>query len=153
MRFTIDASVHLNALNRSEKDSATSRDFFAALYRPSPLLVKTQHEVFVPTLLLVEIAASVARVFDETDRGIRAADAVRHLPRQTWVPLDGELTVASLRLAAQDRLRGADAVYGAVAERYRAILITLDRQQSERLTTRLTVWRPAEALSRLLETA
>ena len=149
MRFTIDASVHLNALNRFEEHSAESRELFAALHGPSASADPTHHETFVPTLLLVEIAASVARAFDETDRGLHVAQAVLHLPRQTWVPLGGELTVASWRLAAQSRLRGADAVYAAVAERYGTALVTLDRQQLERLAPRLTVWTPAEALSRL----
>jgi predicted nucleic acid-binding protein len=149
MRFTIDASVHINALNRSEESSASSRDLFTALHRPLPPSASVPHEVFVPTLLLIEIAASVARIFDDTDRGIRVADAVLHLPHQTWVPIGGELTAASWRLAAQSRLRGADAVYGAVAERYGAILITLDRQQLGRLASRLTVWTPEETLRRI----
>lgn len=90
----------------------------------------------------------MARVYNP-DRGIHVADAVLHLPGQTWVPLGGELTVASWRLAAQCRLRGADAIYGAVAERYSAALVTLDRQQLEQLTPRLPVWTPDEALRRL----
>ncbi len=149
MRFTIDASVHLNALSRREEGSQVSRDLFAALHRPAPPAKSIEHEVFVPTLLLVEIAASVARIFDRTEMGILVAEAVSHLPRQIWIPLDHGLTTAASRLAAQDRLRGADAVYGAVADRYGAALVTLDRQQLERLTPRLTVWRPDEALSHI----
>ena len=142
MSFVIDASVHLNALNPAEAGSATSQALLERLFhRPWPILS--------PTLLLVEVAAAVARVLDDTDRGLEVAQAIQVLPGQVWVPLDEPLALEAARLAASHRLRGADAVYAAVAHRYGATLITLDHQQLRRLPPTVSVMSPAEALERI----
>jgi predicted nucleic acid-binding protein len=75
------------------------------------------------------------------------AQAIHGLPGQVWVPLDEALASEAAQLAAEYRLRGADAVYAAVARRYQTILVTRDRQQLERLPSELSIWTPAEALS------
>jgi len=138
--FTIDASVHINALNPMEEGSPESQAFLEqACRRPWP--------VFSPTLLLVEVAAAVARVFDDTGRGLAMARAIRDLPGQTWIPLDKALAEEAARLAAEYRVRGADAVYAAVACQYGATLVTRDRQQLERLQPALPALTPAEALA------
>ena len=49
-------------------------------------------------------------------------------------------------LAAHTRLRGADAVYAAVARQYGTTLITLKRQQLERLPPTVKTARSAEVL-------
>lgn len=142
MMFVLDASVHLNALNPAEAGSTQSQALLERLFgRPWPVLA--------PTLLLVEVAAAVARVFNDSGRGLAVARALRGLPGQVWVGLDEDLAQEAARLAAEYRLRGADAVYAAVARRYGAILVTLDRQQLERLLPALPVLTPAEALARL----
>ncbi len=144
MSFVIDASVYLNALNPAEAGSATSQALLERLFhRPWPVLS--------PTLLLVEVAAAVTRVFDNTDRGVEIAQAIRGLPGQVWMPLDESLAGEAACLAARHRLRGADAVYAAVAHRYGATLITLNRQQLERLPSVVSVLSPAEALARVEE--
>ena len=140
--YTIDASVHISALNPAEADSATSQAFLA--------LVR-QHRVplFSPTLLLVEVAAAVARAFDDTDRAVALAEALRGLPNQTLVPLDEALADRAVALAATARLRGADAVYAAVAQQYGTTLITLDRQQLDRLPPLVHTALPANVLSEM----
>jgi predicted nucleic acid-binding protein len=143
--FTVDASVHINALNPLEEGSPESQLFLERVFRrPWP--------VFSPTLLLVEVAAAIARVFADTGRGLVMAQAVRGLPGQAWIPLDDVMAEDAARLAAECRLRGADAVYAAVAQRYGTMLITRDRQQLERLSSSLPVVTPVEALARLDET-
>lgn len=137
--FTIDTSVHINALNRAEPGSSESQAFLAYVQRH--LL-----PIFSPTLLVVEIAAAVARVFDDSARGVALAQALRLIPGQVWVPLDDLLAEEASRLAAEYRLRGADAVYAAVALRHNTTLVTLDRQQLERLSGALTVRRPVDVV-------
>lgn len=138
--FTIDTSVHINALNQAEAGSHESRAFLEYVYRRSL-------SIFSPTLLLVEVAAVVARVFDNPAQGIAFAKSVRLIPRQVWVPLDDVLAEEASRMAAEYRLRGADAVYAAVARRNNTTLVTLDRQQLERLSQALPVRRPAELVT------
>ncbi len=79
MKFVLDASIHLNALNPLEADSRTSQIFLERLFKkPWP--------VISPTLLLVEVAAAVARVFHDTHRGLAIAEAIYRLPGQIWIP-------------------------------------------------------------------
>lgn len=101
MKFVLDASVHLNALNPAEADSRTSQILLERLFKkPWP--------VISPALLLVEVAAAVARVFHDTHRGLAIAEAIYRLPGQTWIPLDEDLAKEAALLAAEHRLRGAD---------------------------------------------
>jgi predicted nucleic acid-binding protein len=137
--FALDASVHINALNTSESGNTESQ---ACLQR----LVTTEQQLFSPTLLLVEVAAATARAMDDTDLAIKLVAGVRSLPKQVWVSLDGELADLAAQLGAQTRLRGADAVYVAVAQCYGTTLITRDRQHLERLPPLIEVITPEDAL-------
>jgi predicted nucleic acid-binding protein len=56
------------------------------------------------------------------------------------------LGAEAAQLGAEARLRGADAVYAAVARRFGTILVTRDRQQLERLGPLLSVVTPEELL-------
>jgi predicted nucleic acid-binding protein len=98
--------------------------------------------VVAPTLLLVEVAAAVARAYGNPTPGIAFAQAIRELPNLRWEALDESLAGEAAELAAVHRLRGADAVYGALAHRHGSTLITLDRQQLERLKDVVPVGRP-----------
>jgi len=142
--FTVDASVHINSLNPAEAGSPASRVFLERVYR-------RPRAVCSPTLLFVEIAAAVARALGDAERGLAFARAVRGLPEQIWVPLDDALADEAGRMASECRLRGADAVYAAVARRHGTTLVTRDRQQLERLCRVLPVLTPEEALERLEE--
>ncbi|OGO27682.1 MAG: hypothetical protein A2Z16_05435 [Chloroflexi bacterium RBG_16_54_18] len=137
--FTIDASVHINAINPSEAGSTESQAFLS-LVRERTLPVVS------PTLLLVEVAAAVARAFDNPAQGIALSQALRLLPGHTWIPLDDLLAGEASRLGAEHRLRGADAVYAAVARRYQTTLVTVDRQQLSRLSPILKVQQPGEVI-------
>jgi len=140
--FTVDASVHLNALNPAEEGSAESQALLEQLHRrPWP--------VHSPTLLLVEIAGAFARVQDDTERAVALSKAVHGLPGQVWVPLDEVLAEQAAVLAAERRLRGADAVYAGVARRQGTTLITRDREQLERLPPIVPTLTPEQALARL----
>ena len=140
--FTVDASVHVNAACLTESGAAESQALIDQLHeRP--------WTVFSPTLLLIEIAAAVARNKNDAMQGMAMAQAVRALPGQVWVPLDEALADQAVRLAVEYRLRGGDAVYAAVAQRHGTTLITRDRQQLERLSSAMTVLTPAQALERL----
>ena len=156
--LTIDASVHLNALAPAEEGSNASQEFLARVHRASPVAetspqgaASPPNEVFSPTLLPVEIAAAVARVFDDTERGTQLAAAVLELPAQTWIALDRSLADEASAVAAERRLRGADAVYAAVARRSESRLVTRDRQQIERLPPAIPACPPEQALQFLDE--
>jgi predicted nucleic acid-binding protein len=135
--YTIDASVHVSALNPTEADSAGSRAFLAQ--------VQQEHiPLFCPTLLLVEIAAAVVRALGDSGRAVALTEVIRSWPGQTLVPLGEALASRAADLAATAQLRGGDAVYAAVAQQYGTTLVTLDRQQLERLPPLVKTARPSD---------
>jgi len=142
--LTIDASVWISAMSTSESDSVGSRTFL-------DLVGSSQLTVVAPTLLVVEIAAAVARSRNDQALSIELADAVWTLPFIRWIPLDAELTGTALRLAAKCKLRGADAVYAAVASTYACRLISLDQEHLARLGDFVSVQTPTSAAAWLAE--
>ena len=139
---TVDASVFVNAFSPTEAGSDTSLELFDRLRQKGLTLI-------VPTLVLPEIAAAIARKQGQTDLALLLTDQVRKLPNLTLVPLDETLADSSSEVAAHHRLRGSDSVYAAVALRFGSLLVTLDNEQGERLKDVLSVCSPSQALERL----
>lgn len=136
--FTVDASVFLNAFNPYENGHEESRGFLAlAQERALPIIV--------PALLLPELAATVSRGRGDAKLARQFADAVSRLPHLVVVPLDVTLARQAAGIAADCRLRGSDAVYAAVALRFGAALVSLDREQLERLADTLPTHTPGAA--------
>jgi predicted nucleic acid-binding protein len=65
------------------------------------------------------------------------------------IPLDDALIDTAAELAADYALRGADAVYVAVARRHNCTLVSLDREQCERAAAIVATRTPAQALADL----
>lgn len=137
--YTLDASVHVSALNPAEAESANSQMFLAQVQRQNLPL-------FCPTLLLVEVAAAIARALNDAPRAVALAAALRGWSNQKLVPLDDALADRAANLAAIARLRGADAVYAAVAQQYNTTLVTLDQQQLQRLPPLVKTVQPGDVL-------
>lgn len=140
--YTVDASVFLNAFNPYEPGHENSHLLLA-------LLQERATPIAVPTLLLPEVAAAVGRGRQDADLAREFSATLAHLPHLILIPLDAVLAQQAADVAAQYRLRGSDAVYVAVALRFGSIMITLDREQQERVSDVLTIRYPAEALKEL----
>jgi len=138
--YTVDASVFLNGFNPYEEGHEESRRLLTILQEQAVPIV-------VPTLLLPEVAAAIGRGRQDTDLAREFAAALSHLPHLVLIPLDTTLAQQAADVAAQYRLRGGDAVYTAVALRFGSTLITLDREQRERLAGVLPTHYPVEALA------
>ena len=102
--------------------------------------------IIVPTLVLVEVAGAVSRTRQQPGRAQSFAAALGGLPDIRLVPLDASLAQLALQLAAQHGLRGADAVYAAVALQSNSTLITLDNEQLTRLIGVVVTLTPTAAL-------
>jgi predicted nucleic acid-binding protein len=111
-------------------------------------IAANQLSVIVPTLLLVEVAGVINRTRGDAALGSRYAEAMRQLPFIQWVALDEAMAVRASALAATRALRGADAVYAAVAVAYGCELISLDREHLTRLPPVLRTSTPAEVIAR-----
>src|SRR5215510_4759569 len=125
LRYTIDASVFVNAFNRHEEGHAKSLQILSAIQ-------ESGDPVIVPTLLVAEIASAVARATEDTAGALQYAMATAALPHLTLVALTAAVARQAADLAATHRLRGADAVYVAVARRYSTTIVSRDREQRTR---------------------
>jgi predicted nucleic acid-binding protein len=138
--YTVDASVFLNAFNPYEAGHEDSRRLLAQVQAQAVPII-------VPTLLLPEVAAAVGRGRNDADLARRFAAKLRELPHLVLVPLDETLAQQAADIAAQHRLRGSDGVYAAVALRFGSTLVTLDREQRERVADVIPSRWPVEALA------
>ncbi len=139
LRYTVDASVFVNAFNPHEEGHAESLQILCAIQeRGDP--------VIVPTLLFAEVAAAVARATDDSEGAIEYARATAALPHLTLVSLTTAVARQAADLAAIHRLRGADSVYLAVARRYGTTLVSRDEEQRTRGAAVVVCQTPEEAL-------
>lgn len=144
LRYTIDASVFVNAFNPHEEGHAESLAVVTTVQeRGDP--------VIVPTLLLPEIASAVARASHDSDGALQYALATSGLPHLTMVPLSPAIARQAAELAARYRLRGADAVYVAVARRYGTTLVSRDDEQRSRGAAVVTCQTPEETITSRLK--
>ncbi len=132
---TIDASVFVNSFSPSEAGSDKSWRFLSEIF-------KTDTPIVVPTLMLVEVVASLARKQNNTQMALNWMAEIQQLTSLILIDLDETLAQAAAEIAAYHRLRGSDAVYVAVARRFGATLITLDAYQQERAAALVPVQRP-----------
>jgi predicted nucleic acid-binding protein len=136
---TVDASVFVNALSPDEDGSDQSAEFIYQLKRQDVAFVQ-------PTLFVPEVVASIARKQESAEIGIEILHELRKIPNLTLVDLDDDFADFASEVAANHRLRGSDAVYAAVALRFGTELITLDKEQLERLPKVLSVRAPTPSL-------
>lgn len=132
---TVDASVFISAFTPSEPAHAASK-------------LRMEHirnagiPIIVPALVVPEIAAALTRGQNKPDLGLAFAEQVASLPNLTLVSVDKGLAKLAAETAATYKLRGSDAVYAAVALRFGTQLVTLDREQLERLSPTSSVSAP-----------
>jgi predicted nucleic acid-binding protein len=132
---TIDASVLIAAWLPDDGNHTTSR---AWLVRH----VLSSRASLLPSLALTEIAGGLRR---RTGDRVSARRAVRHLlalPGVRIVEPNRRLMWRATLLAATIGLRGADAVYVAVAHQFGAPLITWDTDQLTRAALVVTTHTP-----------
>ncbi|NPA91741.1 MAG: type II toxin-antitoxin system VapC family toxin [Chloroflexi bacterium] len=126
--MVVDASVWVSALVPQDVHHTRSREWLEERLREGVLLV-------APVILLAEVAGAIARRTGDPSLGERATEMILSLPTLRLVPVDDRVGGEAARLAARLRLRGADALYVAVASLLGVPLITWDREQQERCQT------------------
>ena len=141
--YTVDASVWVNGFDQREAGHATSRQLLEVLRtRALPIIV--------PNLVLAEVAGAISRTRNDPVRAEAFATTLGRLPNVTVVVLDEALGYQARALAAQHGLRGADAVYAAVAQQAGCTLISLDHEHLTRLGSIIMVRTPAAVLAELI---
>jgi len=137
--YTLDANIFVRDLDTREPQHAECHALLDEL--------ETQaFPIVVPVLVLAEVAGTVSRTRHDPMAGRLGADLFRGRGTLILIPLDNSLAQEAAELAADYALRGADAVYVAVARRHNCTLVSLDREQRERAAAIVTTRTPAEAL-------
>ena len=132
---TIDASVFVSAFIPIEPSHQKSRKFM--------LRVREQViPIIVPFLVLPEISAALARGHGNPEAAKAFVLELKNLPNISFMDLDESAADLAVDIAANNRLRGSDAVYAAVALRFGTELITLDKEQLLRLKKLIPVRTP-----------
>ncbi|PDW05124.1 type II toxin-antitoxin system VapC family toxin [Candidatus Viridilinea mediisalina] len=140
--YTLDANIFVRDASPSDPEHATCHALMAQLYQRNTAII-------VPYLVLAEIAGALSRSFRDPIRARLEVELLRDLHHIQFVPLDATVTQDAAEIAADRALRGADAVYVAVARRYGCALVTLDREPRERAASVVRTLTPAEALAEL----
>ena len=132
---TIDASVFVSAFTPTEPaHSASIAIMLVIRERSIPIIV--------PVLVLPEISAALSRGQGKPELGKAFVQELTGFPNTTFIDVDETIADLAVEIAANHRLRGSDAVSAAVALRFGTELITLDKEQLERLPEVLPVRKP-----------
>jgi predicted nucleic acid-binding protein len=138
--YVIDASVHVADAHPGEPHHIQARALLARI-------AASGRKVYLPMIVLPEIAAAISRGTGRRDLGQRLVRLVRRVPHFELVPVDDALGQWAAEVAARYQIRGCDAVYVALAQRQAARLITLDRQQMERVPPDVVARTPVQELA------
>ena len=129
----IDASVWVSRQSARDPHHEPTVDWF-------------QHQTgalqIAPILMLAEVAGALSRITGMPRIGHDSVQHLLRLPTLRLVPLDAPLGERAVLVAAELGLRGADAVYVAVAERLGLPLVTWDDDQRRRASRLISVRRP-----------
>ncbi|MFZ4536302.1 type II toxin-antitoxin system VapC family toxin [Propionivibrio sp.] len=109
-------------------------------------LVEEGITVTTPLLALSEVAGAIARQTDDSGLAEKITAFLHIQPWIQFVPLTDDLAMEAATSAAQQRLRGADAVYVALAAQRTLTLVTLDREMLERTKEVVTSVTPTDWL-------
>ncbi len=123
--MVVDASVVVSRLVPHDVHHQASRRWLVQHVAGGGLVI-------APALLLPEVAGAVGRRTGAPRLARRAVQAVLRLPALRLVPVDEVLASRAASLAGQLRVRGADAIYLAVAVGLRLPLVTWDFEQRDR---------------------
>ncbi len=137
MKLTIDASVRVSAFIAADVHHAQSDQ---VLEMCLALRIK---------VIVLEVAAGVARVLQQDGQGQVAAKKIDRFPGIKFVPLQTAFLNKAILLATRHFLRAADALYVATARQSNAILVTLDDEMLRRGIAPATVLTPEKWLASL----
>ena len=133
-----DASVWVSHLIAHEIHHAFSRRWLTAV-------VQSRTIIAAPALLLAEVGGAVARRTGDAALGHQAVQHILSTPNLRLVYTDAKLALLAAELAAAQRLRGADALYVAVAVQLKAPLVSWDNEHLSRAPDLLTAYTPDAA--------
>ncbi|MEM7111648.1 MAG: type II toxin-antitoxin system VapC family toxin [Chloroflexota bacterium] len=133
--IVVDASVWISYLVQQDINHAKTRPWLA-----QTLLDHTP--IAAPILLLSEIGGAMARRLGSAEIGNKAINQLLAIPTLRLISIDHALGIQASRIAANHRLRGADAVYVAVASHLNIPLVSWDKEHLTRAAALITTHTP-----------
>lgn len=133
--FCIDASVIIGAASPKEPYFSQSKGFLAQI-REKDL------KVFLPEIIIPEIASGLLRAIKNPRFAHKLALSLRTVPNFSFVTVDSRIADLASWVICKTGLKGADAIYVALAFDYNLELITLDKEQLEKGKKLIKVRKP-----------
>ncbi len=140
--ITIDASVWV-AVDMADEEA---HDDALALMRT---VVRDEVGIHQPWLSIVETSAAIARRTQDTYLANLAARHLREMPGVVFQELDERTATMAAAIASSVFLRGADAIYAAVAVASGSTLISRDAELLARAAPVVTAMTPRAWLDRV----
>jgi predicted nucleic acid-binding protein len=135
LAVVVDASVWVSRLAPGDVFHAASRQWFSQQAAEGGQWI-------APALMPAEVVGAIARRTGQSELASRALTQLLQLPGLRIVSVDKRLGRAAARLAALARLRGADAVYAALAQHLAIPLVTWDEEIRQRMGGEISVIQP-----------
>ena len=129
----VDANVFISLLVPTDVHHQRCADWLRARLADGESLV-------APSILLAEVGGAISRRTSDAN-GRNALATLRRVRTLRLVPIDAKLAVLAADLAVDHGLRGADALYAAVATSLEIPLVTLD-QDFRRVVGRVDIIAP-----------
>jgi predicted nucleic acid-binding protein len=137
--IAVDASVWVSRFLPDDAFHQASRTWLIETTTAGKALV-------APTIMLAELSGSIARRTGNDQLGYLIVQQIRQLPTLQLITVDDALGQLAAQIASTYRLRGADAVYLAVAQRLQIPLVSWDREQLNRAAEVVTAYQPNKAV-------
>ena len=138
--LTVDANVFVSARVRTEINQFVSDQFLNQIVAAATV-------TRCPSLVLPETAAAVIRSTGRVSLANAALTQIVNFPYLTLLDLTVERARQASDVAITCRLRGADAVYAAVAQEFGTTLITWDQELLTRGVAAVPIQTPADWLA------
>ena len=123
--YVVDASVWVSYFMQTEATHSASRGWITQK-------ADAGIPILGPSHVLAEISGAVARRTGREELGRVTCTVIDQLPPFQLIPIDRELADISASIAASTRIKGADAVYVALALLMNSPLVTWDKDQLTR---------------------
>jgi len=124
-RLTLDTSVFIAAIRATEEKHELCKKLVQSIGGGG-------YEVIEPYTVLVEIGAAVKRRFGSSDAAKAAVDNLLLFEAISFEELVKYRAEEAVQIAAQNGLRGMDAVVVQIAKENNCFLVTLDKEMAEK---------------------
>jgi predicted nucleic acid-binding protein len=132
----VDASVCVALFKADEPGHEASRLWLARAGE------KEDDPVVSPVILLAEVASGLGRGLGDEELARQAVALLRTKRLVELFPVTEALAARAAEIAAEQRIRGCDSIYVALARQLGIALVTLDKHQLERGAAVVEVMRP-----------